>query len=961
MAARLRRAASWVPALVVVPLAMAGAFVVSQPEDSFPELSRLHPLELGTTWVYAVSSDGVPSGTRTRTVRGDAGLIDADGLVDAVQVSSDYTDYPGSGARSSMTYLGLRDESILQFSLRQDLVDTPLDPPAPAYRLPLEEGTSWSYDGTLGDTAITYDVTLERIEDLEVGGRTFVDCAYFVNELDLVFSDGSKGDHEVTEEWTCPGFGPVRVISTIEAQDRVVIEELVEFHGVERDWRAAEADAVTQPSVVPLGATAAVTPARTNAVPDGELSSQLAWSDARDQRFLFGPASDGEVMVMGDQVGDLAATEVDTGAVRWRLAVPGPIVAAPVIVGDVVLVADADKNLLALSTATGDARWVRHFDDVVSAAPTALGESVLVATDDGRVSALALADGSVVWSDLRSGPVRRPPAATADRWVVADESGAVTVYSETGEDLWSTSLEEGLAVGPAIGEALGQDRVLLADLGGVLYAYDVDDGELAWETTPRGFPSEAFAVADGTVVAVQDAERIEAFDLEDGSTRWSGTGSRLYGAPVVVGDEVVTVNTTGDVVVRALATGDVVDRWSLPHVTPEARLDADVDPTVVGDTLVLGAAVTAAETTAALYAYPFGDVPATSGVYLTTDDVRSMGASPSGPPAFDGDLAFVGGLDSVLYSLSASGSATGSATGLHTTSGYQPAPAAGQGLVVAQLSDQLGDRYVAYATDDLGAGPVWTSPSVEASPGVSPAIGEDAVFLPRYNEGLAAVELDGTPRWDITIPNAFAPTTPLPLPGGDVLYGAGGFSRFAGATGEALWTDVDAQLPGHPAYDDGLVVADVLRFGGTSGLVAYDAVTGQERWTVAGDNPLFGGGPAIADGVVVSVDAGGRVVAVDAEDGAELWGLQLDTAPGGRPVVVDGRVFLLELGRTEDLFSRDFRLSVHDLHTGSFLAAYEPTTTPFVNLPVLTATADGRVVVPNGTDFGALLLMEPRS
>jgi len=953
MAARLRRAASWVPALVVVPLAMAGAFVVSQPEERFPELSRLHPLEPGTTWVYAVSANGEPSGTRTRAVRGNAGLIDENGLVDAVQLSSYYTDYPGSGASSSLIYLGLRDEAIVQLSLRQELVDTPLYPPAPAYRLPLEAGASWSYDGLLGDTAITFDVTLERVEDIELGGRTFTDCAYFVNELDLVLSDGSSADHEVIEEWTCPGFGPVRVISTIGAQDRVVTEELVEFHGVDRTWRADGAGSVAQPSVVPLGATALLTTARTNAVPDGELSSQLAWSDARDQRFIFGPASDGEVMVMGDQVGDIAATEVDTGAVRWRLAVPGPLVAPPVIVGDVVLVADADKNLLALSTATGDARWIRHFDDVVSTAPTALGQSVLVPTDDGRVTALALADGSPVWSDLRSAPVRRPPAAAADRWLVADESGAVTAYSEAGEDLWSTSLEEGLAVGPAIGPAAGGDRVLLADLGGVLYAYEVKDGELAWESTPRGFPSEAFAIADGVVVAVEDAERIEAFDLEDGSTRWSRTGSRLNGAPVVVGEEVVTVDTPGEVVVRAIATGDVVERWSLPHVTREAVLYADIDPSVVGDTLVLGAAVTAAESSAALYAYPFGDVPATPGVFLTTDDVRSVGASPSGPPALDGGRAFVGGLDSALYAVSASGELTKA----HTTSGYQPAPAAGQGLVVAQLDD----RFVAYASDDVGGDPVWTAPATDASPGVSPAIGEDAVFLPRYNEGLAAVELDGTPRWDLTIPNAFAPTSPVTLPGGDVLYGAGGLSRFAGATGEALWTDPDAQLPGHPAYDDGVVVADVLRFGGTSGLVAYDALTGRQLWTVEGDNPLFGGGPAIADGVVVDVDAAGRVLAVDVEDGSQLWGLQLQTVAGGRPVVIDGRVFLLQLGRTEDLFSRDFRLSVHDLRTGRFLGAYEPATTPFVNLPVLTATPDGRIVVPNGTDFGALLVMEPRS
>jgi outer membrane protein assembly factor BamB len=949
MSSRWRRVASWVPPLLVVPLAMAGAYVVAEPDEKYPDLVRLHPLDPGTTWVYAVFDHDRPSGTRTRQVLGDSGLIDESGLVDTVQLSSDYSDYPGTGAQSSMSYLGYRDDSILQYSLRTGVSDQLLEPPAPAYRLPVEEGASWSYEGLLaGRTEISFEVTLEEIVDVEVGGRTFTGCAHYVNEFDLVFDDGSKGDHEVNEEWTCPGFGPVRSRSVIEAQDTVVTEELIEFHGVDTHWRAAGSDDRAEPTDVPLGTTVGLTPERANAVPDGEISSELAWSDARDQRLSFGPASDGNVMVVGDIVGDVSATEVGTGAVRWRLALPGPIVAPPVIVGDLALLADSAKNLLAVDTTTGVTRWLHHFDDVVSAAPTALGSSVLVPTDDGRVTALDLADGDTRWADDRTGPVRSAPARADDRWYAADLSGTLTAYTEDGEDVWSVGLEDALAVGPTVTDGV----VVVADEGGTLYAFDADDGATAWQAQPRDYPNEAFAASDGVLVVVQDMRRVEAFDTTDGDLLWSTTEDDLRSAPVVVGDQVVTVASTGGVIVRDLASGSVTDRWRLPLVTDDAEVDSDLEPAVVGDTLVFGAAVSATENTAALYAYPLAEAGRTRGVYLRVNDVVSLGTSPSGVPAVDGDTLFVPGLDSTLYRSAVGGP---DPEKIHTSTQFQTAPAVGQGLVVAKRDEE----YVAYPV--AGGDPLWTFPAATSSPGVRPAIGDDAVFLPQYQVGLSAVALDGTPLWNRPLTGAIAPTGPVVLPDGDVLYGASGLTRFAAATGDTVWSDPGALLPGFPAYDQGVVHADVLRTSGASELVAYDADDGRQLWSVPVPEQLFGGGPAAADGVVVDVDGTGLARAFDARDGTELWRVPFTSTPAGSAVILDGRVYLMELGRTEDLFSRDLRLSVHDLRTGRFLAAYEPATTPFLSVPVLGPGPEGTVLVPNGTDFGALLVLEPAS
>ena len=148
------------------------------------------------------------------------------------------------------------------------------------------------------------------------------------------------------------------------------------------------------------GSTISFDPARTNAVADGRLGDEIAWIDARDSLYRFPPAADDDIVVTTDDAGDVAVTDLATGALRWRLNVPGPVVVPPVIVGDTVFIAAADKTLLALSAADGSSRWLHRFDDQVSAAPTALDDAVLVPADDGSVTALALV--------RRRGPVDRP-------------------------------------------------------------------------------------------------------------------------------------------------------------------------------------------------------------------------------------------------------------------------------------------------------------------------------------------------------------------------------------------------------------------------------------------------------------------------------------------------------------------------------------------------------------------------
>src|SRR4051812_14324684 len=136
----MRTVAAWLPALLLVPAGFAVAVHQVQPPDPPRVTQQLFPLDVGTTWVYAVSAHGEPSGTHTRQVLGDAGLAGLDGtLVNASRVGdtwSDYPGYPGPGERRTSSYFAPKGDRIEQYGLiSPDHRFQQLDPQATVYEL----------------------------------------------------------------------------------------------------------------------------------------------------------------------------------------------------------------------------------------------------------------------------------------------------------------------------------------------------------------------------------------------------------------------------------------------------------------------------------------------------------------------------------------------------------------------------------------------------------------------------------------------------------------------------------------------------------------------------------------------------------------------------------------------------------------------------------------------------------
>ena len=933
----MRRVLSWLPAVLVVPAAMAGAVAVSAPDDRSAPMRALHPLDLGTTWVYRVTNDGAPSGTRTKQIVAQAGVGDTS--LDAIALRSTYTDYPDAGVSDSTVYLGLEGDRLVQHGVYSEHEARMFDPPAPAYQLPARAGSAWIYDGTLGDAEIRSDVRLEAVEDVEVSGRTFRDCAHYVGKH--VVSFGEQQLRETVEEWTCPDYGPVRVVDTAPALGLALVEELVEFHGRAGNWWAVDPQPET--AEVAVGSTLGFDPARTRATRDGRIAPTLAWSEARNTDVPFPPVGDGRVRVLVESDGSVAATD-RLGQVLWRVRLAAPVVTAPALTGSTVVVADAEKNVWALDADTGAARWVRHLDDVASAAPAVGAGRAVVATEDGAVTALDLATGEASWRVDLAAPSHGPPALADHRVVVADRSGSVTALNLTdGQHAWTRALEGALVSAPVLVDGL----VLAADDLSVVYAWDLDDGALRWETLTDHVPESDLAAGSGTAVLRTSGDHLEALRLDDGGHAWTASVAPSRVAPVVVGEQAVGVSVDGLVEVHELADGSPSADWRLPLPTPGSAISVDMAIGLVDGAIVFGGDVAAEGQSTTMFGYPTGGSATPRGIAFGVD-VRPVPSSATAAPALDGEILLVPAQDHSLYR---SAGTTG-ADPVLASDGLLPGVVAAGGLAISQSGQEW------QAVPIRGGDPVWTFPATDPLPGSLPAVGPDSVFVPVHGAGLAALDpATGATHWFHRLPGDVGGTTPVALADGDAIYASGVLARYDGADGAVRWHIEDVATFSTPAYDDGVVYVDAVRNLHPSGLAAHDAATGRRLWFHANADTQVVAGPGAGEGVVVYADAQGHVSAFDGRSGDELWQVRLRTPIAGAPLVRDGRVYLTEAGRDEDLFQRDFQVVAHDLRTGAFLGAFEPPGSGYVEVPSVGHGPAGELLVPSTSRLGPIVLV----
>ncbi|RLM60024.1 PQQ-binding-like beta-propeller repeat protein, partial [Halorubrum sp. Atlit-26R] len=139
-------------------------------------------------------------------------------------------------------------------------------------------------------------------------------------------------------------------------------------------------------------------------------------------------------------------------------------------------------------------------------------------SNDGSAIALDAQDGTEQWRTTLDASGDNVIVVVDDRCVVAYGEELVALDSQTGEQIWTESINE---VEQLVADKATGTVLVASDRG--IEAYRAADGERRWETDTARQLVHAPAVYDGRVFAVGDVDgspSLAAFSLEDGSDRW---------------------------------------------------------------------------------------------------------------------------------------------------------------------------------------------------------------------------------------------------------------------------------------------------------------------------------------------------------------------------------------------------------------------------------------------------------
>ena len=215
------------------------------------------------------------------------------------------------------------------------------------------------------------------------------------------------------------------------------------------------------------------------------------WTFASDANIISTPCMYNDLVIAGNQNGEVVALSMKDGKKKWSFATGGSVFSSPAAQKGRVVLGSGDGNVYCLDARSGRLNWKRATGAAVLGSPVISGDTVFIGGSDHSFSAYSLTNGKLYWKfDGLQGPVVCTPLLY----------GNLVVFGA-----WDKHL----------------------------YALNKSTGQLAWKWDP-GFtvinysPASCTPVAhDGVVYVVTPDRSISAIDTADGTTLWRNKETRV--------------------------------------------------------------------------------------------------------------------------------------------------------------------------------------------------------------------------------------------------------------------------------------------------------------------------------------------------------------------------------------------------------------------------------------------------
>ena len=267
--------------------------------------------------------------------------------------------------------------------------------------------------------------------------------------------------------------------------------------------------------------------------------------------------ADGFVIVGSDA--GVHALDVRDGRPHWTAADVGQTRGSPVVISELVVAATAENHLAAIDVATGELQWRVNLPAGISRSLAATEEMVVAGLEGGVIVAASPSDGSTIWSaDLGvPGSIATPVVAAGRVFAAggidgtADRAALAALDALDGTELWRYERPEGGTVWPP---AVSGDLAFVMTADGTIACLDARTGEQLWIAVGAGELDALPSLASGTVYGGTRAGEVVAVAAETGVELWRHQLQGVPFAPAVVDGRVFVLTSLG--VLTAIGSSD---------------------------------------------------------------------------------------------------------------------------------------------------------------------------------------------------------------------------------------------------------------------------------------------------------------------------------------------------------------------------------------------------------------------
>lgn len=261
----------------------------------------------------------------------------------------------------------------------------------------------------------------------------------------------------------------------------------------------------------------------------------------------------------------LIALDRRTGAVRWKIPLPGSGMPTPAIIDGLLVHHNGAGYVMGVDPVTGRVLYDRNLHSIASmvgALPMPGGKFITTGVDENAVWLLNVKDGSPVWkapfSPIASGMGDCPPVSdgariycnyvmppTAATPVQSDREAKFRAYAidaKSGKRVWDVQLESGTLPQrneSAIPLLAGGTLYMGSSLANYVHAIDPRTGRVKWTVHTRGPVKGGLVVSDGTLYFGDLQGYLWAVDAANGTV----LGVKNIHTPFNVGSPIVAGHT----------------------------------------------------------------------------------------------------------------------------------------------------------------------------------------------------------------------------------------------------------------------------------------------------------------------------------------------------------------------------------------------------------------------------------